>query len=592
MAATTAVIGSPCDHGSVPDWTYHPLRRPMAALLGERRSRRAALRLVAALTGLPGGRGLVAGLGHTAPPPEAAASIAGAACVARVGATVGPEVAPAAVTALPALGAGLLEIGPFSIAAVDQARRILAGARAPVALRVAGDDALEVAATAGSLAAMVVLDMAGGPSERALLARLSERVGVPVLGGIEAGRVEDLAPGVDVVLREASPDRVRAARAGGRIVIATTSAASPGSAADLIAAGAAAVLITAAGLVEAGPGWFHRATLSYLARRPAGRPGRPVSRLAWVAGLGLGLGMIGGGVGAAIVALGPVLLPYDVSFLGVGSTGLAAINPRLIHFLQHDRITLSGTMVALGVLYVSLSWWGIRQGRAWARNALLASGLVGFPTLFYFFAYRYVEPVHVALAAVLFPLFVLATWRVPSGGAAPGVDEGPPDERQRALLGQLLMVTAAVGLVAGGLTISLVGMTAVFVPADLAYMNTSAPALAAANHVLTSFIAHDRAGFGGALISAGVAVLLMSAWGWERGQAWVWWALAASATVGFGAALAIHVGVAYTDFGHVVPIYAGILVTATGLALGRPYLLATRSPARASGLTVSPVTRR
>ena len=41
-----------------------------------------------------------------------------------------------------------------------------------------------------------------------------------------------------------------------------------------------------------------------------------------------------------------------------------------------------------------------------------------------------------------------------------------------------------------------------FVPSDLAYMSTSAQALGSANDRLLSFIAHDRAGFGGALISA------------------------------------------------------------------------------------------
>ena len=51
-----------------------------------------------------------------------------------------------------------------------------------------------------------------------------------------------------------------------------------------------------------------------------------------------------------------VLLPYDVDFLGVATTGLTGINPRLIPFLQHDRITLSGTMIALGILYAGLSW--------------------------------------------------------------------------------------------------------------------------------------------------------------------------------------------------------------------------------------------
>jgi hypothetical protein len=54
----------------------------------------------------------------------------------------------------------------------------------------------------------------------------------------------------------------------------------------------------------------------------------------------------------------------------------------------------------------------------------------------------------------------------------------------------------------------------------------------------------------------------------------VWWTLLASAAVGFGAALAIHVGVAYTDFLHVLPVYAGIAFTAVSLGLGRRFLTA------------------
>jgi hypothetical protein len=58
----------------------------------------------------------------------------------------------------------------------------------------------------------------------------------------------------------------------------------------------------------------------------------------------------------------------------------------------------------------------------------------------------------------------------------------------------------------------------------------------------------------------------------------VWWCLLASAAVGFGAALAIHIGVAYTDFWHVAPIYAGIVVSATSLVLGRRFLTAANPP--------------
>ncbi|HEY8863235.1 MAG TPA: hypothetical protein VIO37_03585 [Candidatus Dormibacteraeota bacterium] len=159
-------------------------------------------------------------------------------------------------------------------------------------------------------------------------------------------------------------------------------------------------------------------------------------------------------------------------------------------------------------------------------------------------------------------------------------DEGPFGERQQALLGQLLMVTTGIRLIIGGLTISYTGLITVFVPSDVAYMSTSAHALDMANGRLLSFIAHDRAGFGGALVSVGVAVALIAAWGWERGQSWVWWSLFASGAVGFGFALAVHIGVAYVDFWHVAPIYVGIAFTAVSLALGRRFLMAASPPAR------------
>ncbi|XVQ09487.1 hypothetical protein ACQP1W_44330 [Spirillospora sp. CA-255316] len=37
----------------MPDWTYHPLRRPAGALLGTRRSQRAALRVLALVLARP-----------------------------------------------------------------------------------------------------------------------------------------------------------------------------------------------------------------------------------------------------------------------------------------------------------------------------------------------------------------------------------------------------------------------------------------------------------------------------------------------------------------------------------------------------------
>lgn len=445
----------------------------------------------------------------------------------------------------------------------------------PVLLRVAGVDAFASASELAPFVSAVVLDIEP-PGEEAV-AKLSAAVGKPVWAGIRARDAGRAPAGVGLVLREGRAEDVRTLNRRHPVLIVTTSNPSIDFAADVLAGGAQALLATQEALIAAGPGWFYRAATALLRETGLLAAGvSPAARVPGLAGVGLGLGMIAGGLGAAAVALGPVLLPYDSSYLRLDASTLGRVNPQLIHFLQHDRITLAGTMVALGILYASLSWWGIRVGRVWARDVVLGSGLVGFPTLFYFFAFHYVEPVHVALAVVLLPLFVIAVWRRPPLRLEPPDGDERPRERFLALIGQLLMVSAGAGFIIGGATISYVGLTAVFVPSDLGFMSTSAQALAGANERLLGFVAHDRAGFGGALISTGVLVLLLAAWGWHRGEAWVWWALSAAAVAGFGAAIAIHMWVGYTDFFHLAPVYAGSLLTAVSLVLSGQYLLKSR----------------
>ena len=60
-------------------------------------------------------------------------------------------------------------------------------------------------------------------------------------------------------------------------------------------------------------------------------------------------------------------------------------------------------------------------------------------------------------------------------------------------------------------------------------------------------MAHDRAGFGGALASAGAALLLVALRGIKRGDHRLWWTLAAAGLPGFAATIVIHAGVGYTD---------------------------------------------
>ena len=560
----------------MPDWTYYPLRAPMRVLFGEPRSLRMALAFLSRLVRVPGGSAIVSGLGRTRPPALAGRQVSAAHLATPVGASVGPASAADAVRALPPLGAGLVEIGPVPCARLRELQPILESKRAPIALRVAGEDAEAVVSALGRHADFIVVDIDTVSGH--VLEAIQRSADGRVLIGARPADVDRVPAIAGVLLREGSAAAVRSMKNGRAVVLVTTSNSSIERAADLVASGADTVLATQEALIESGPGWFIRATvciLNRLGRVDSDVP--PANRVAWLTGAGLGLGMIFGGLGAAVVALGPVLLPYDAQFLKLDASSLDRLNPQLIHFLQHDRITLAGTMVALGILYGGLSWSGIRQGRVWARDAMLASGVVGFPTLFYFFAYHYVEPVHVLLAVVLFPLFLLAVWKRPWNRLDPTDGDDEPDERHAALVGQFLMSLVGVGLIVGGATISYLGLTTVFVPSDLTYMSTSAAALAAANDRLLGFVAHDRAGFGGALASTGVVVLLISAWGWHRGESWVWWCMAAAALAGFGAAIAIHVWVGYTDFLHLAPVYTGTLVSAVALGLSRRHLLARRA---------------
>ncbi|MET7293099.1 hypothetical protein ABZS79_13325 [Streptomyces griseoloalbus] len=504
----------------MPDWTYHPLRGPAAAVLGERRSQRTALRLLASIGSRPAGARLIArAFGHRHPPRHLAGDVAGTPVTVRLGISVPPALAREAVRAMPPLGAGVVEVGPVSAADVQAVREAAAGRAVPLVVR-ARDPETEAA----------------------------------------------LKPHVDGFTSSDDPHVVHVSDPS--VTAAAAALEAPGT----------VVLARPGVLVEAGPGWFARVTEAATPTEPAPAlrdVGRDPRRWpAWWWALLVGLGMTGAGLGAAAITLGPVLLWYDRDYLGLTLDELHAANHHLVHFLQHDRITMAGTMVAIGALYTGLAVGGIRRGRPWAREAYLLSGAIGFPTLFYFLATGFVEPLHTATAVVLFPMFVAAVRRTPHTPRWRVTPEGPERERRRALVGQLLLIVTGAGLFVGGAAISVVGLTGVFVPTDLAFLGTGTRTLDAVSPRLVPFIAHDRAGFGGALMSAAVAIALLSAWGWRRGESWVFWTLAAAAAAGFLPAVAVHGAIHYTDFVHLAPVHLGIVTTTTGLLLARPYLCA------------------
>ncbi|WP_067829659.1 hypothetical protein [Nocardia inohanensis] len=505
----------------MPDWTYHPLRPAANALLGERRAQLVALRFLSVLIAVPGGGAAIKrAFDHPEPPVEWGG---------RLGATVPVSVARDAIRVLPVQGARVIEVGPVGPDDVEAVRAAAAGRRCRVIARTADRD---TAAALADAVDGVVLDVSAG-AERAAADTWPWRY-----------------------ITDTDVSKTLAALRDPDVM----------------------VLVRPSVLVEAGPGWFQRVIEAAVMSEPPPQtlrevPIDPRRWPGWFWGLLVGLGMIVAGLAAAAITLGPVLLWYDRDYLGTDVDGLHAINHHLVHFLQHDRITMAGNMIAIGCLYAGLAWGGIRMGRVWARNAYLVSGLIGFPTLFYFLVIGFVEPLHVLAAVVLFPMFVLAVARKPGPPRWSTPPPCPEPVRRRALIGQLLMVAMGVGVMIGGIVISCVGLTYVFVPTDLAFLHTDADNLRAANDHLLPFIAHDRAGFGGALISTGAAILLLALWGWRQGESWVWWTLFAAAFAGSASALVIHFFIHYTAFAHLLPVYFGTAVILLGLALARPFLV-------------------
>ncbi len=147
------------------------------------------------------------------------------------------------------------------------------------------------------------------------------------------------------------------------------------------------------------------------------------------------------------------------------------------------------------------------------------------------------------------------------------------------------MVALSIGVFLSGFVIMVVGLSDVLIPSDRVFLGADQATFEAAlDGRLLRFIAHDRAGFGGALASLGAGLIATSLWGWRAGERSTWWMLGWASAAGFGAALTVHWVVGYTDFVHLLPVYIGIILVAVIMWMSRPWFFtavpANNSPAR------------
>ncbi|QFT90274.1 dihydroorotate dehydrogenase 2 [Bacillus sp. THAF10] len=346
----------------------------------------------------------------------------------------------------------------------------------------------------------------------------------------------------------------------------------PYQAIHLIEAGADLILLKE-GYVFSGPGLPKRIKEGLLQKNNMEIQVQP----GWFAYWLFGLFIIFGGLLALFFSLTSIILPYDEYFLAMKKEELWAFNERIMNFMAHDRMTLAGTMISGGIVYMQLAKHGVKKRLKWAKQAIDIAAILGFLGIFAFIGYGYFDWLHLLFWLILLPFYLYGFWKTT------GINGTPTSFNLRnnriwriGIYGQLAFVLLGFSFVAGGIIISWIGVTSVFVSTDIQFICMPPEMLESFNQQLIPVIAHDRAGFGSALLSVGLLVLMLGLWGYQQGNNWVWWTFLIGGIPAFFAGIYIHFSIGYTTFIHLAPAYFALFLYIIGLSLSYKYLVQSK----------------
>lgn len=265
-------------------------------------------------------------------------------------------------------------------------------------------------------------------------------------------------------------------------------------------------------------------------------------------------------------------LPHDTAYLGLDADELSAFNNGTItKFMFHDRVSFGGSIIAVGLLYIWLAEFPLKNREPWAWYLFLISGILGFGSFLTYLGYGYLDTWHGIATILLMPFFTVGLVKsfglVRDNASFKTIILGSEsfDFRSSYGIGKIFLMFSSIGLMLGGTTIMIVGMTTVFVPQDLEYMEITVCGIEEINRNLKPLIAHDRAGFGGGLATIGVLYFIIVRR--ARPAINLWQIIAISMSVGFSSALVVHFVIGYTTFIHLLPAYFGASTSFVGLVL-------------------------
>ncbi|RLQ91029.1 dihydroorotate dehydrogenase [Planomicrobium sp. Y74] len=601
----------------MPDWTYHTVFKPGLSHFTAKAGREFIHQGMTLISTVPGGSKLIEYLGHTNPSAQLETELFGFKISNPIGLSgkIDPELT--GTKAFGHLGFGFIEVGPVtSTPEVDRvpiythARdnlvfpyspespgiektvtklRELKEFQKPVFIRVGNTKSFNETLTLSQVLAdygdaFIVRghysddewqSLKGSLKDKPLLVACSlDELDNYAIGKLTANKwldgvivdeeAKDTGVGLECPLSQANSLMGKAAEIRSRSkipIIVSGGITEPKDALALFGAGVDLVMLTA-GYVFTGPGLPKRINEALLDTKTAVKD----TYNGWIWHWLFGFLMLIGGIAALIVNMTIVVLPYDAAFLKMTREELIAINPNIYRFMQHDRMTVAGTMISGGIIYMQLARHGVRYGLQWAKRAIHIAGILGFLGILLFLGFGYFDWLHGILWLILLPFF----WKgylMTKNHTEHASSSNRTNHRawKKSLWGQLAFVALGTALAAGGLVISTIGVNGVFVQTDIAYICMSPEQLAGINDRLIPVIAHDRAGLGSALISVGLLVLMLALWGFQQGQKWVWYTFMLGGIPAFSAAIIIHYVIGYTTFIHIFPAYIALLLFAAGL---------------------------
>lgn len=281
------------------------------------------------------------------------------------------------------------------------------------------------------------------------------------------------------------------------------------------------------------------------------------------------------GAFAMFLAATGEFLPQDIHYLGMTADELCSVaNCRITDFMIHDRASFGGTLFGLGILYTWLTVFPLSRGEQWAWWTWLISGILGFSTFLAYIGFGYLDTWHGIGTLLMVPVYVagmVTTRRLCRGPLdvrcilRPG---GWWGRRDRFSLGRILIIAGAAGVAGSGLVILRIGVGNTFVPEDLGFIGRTADQIRAVNPRLVPLLAHDRAGFGGAVMTMGL-VTMICLW-CSRPSRHLHQAVALAGLASLGSTMVVHVAVGYTNLFHLAPPLAGVACLVLGLALQHP----------------------